>query len=323
MASYFKDKLLDLLPPVYREKDSTGDLRTFLQVPSETLDEIKALIDRMTSLFDIDTCEARFLPHIGAIVGCEYDPTRDPESQRREIKESVDRYRRNGTKESIRRSLERAGWRGNVDETYRSRLRLNSKGVLNVQKLPGKIYSMGVYQVECRNLIEGLRHALASEHPAGAKAYFKQWMNALLYSGDEILAYIAEIITTTIFAEPRHAFGLNKTALNSYMPLTRRETSWAYWRITDQVFAAHDLGGAGIRVDRWMGISANGKLNGLQLNEGKLADVDSASCLHLSCANFDVGTRGIEAKSTMRLCRSHLSKYRLARNIPCCEFQNI
>ncbi len=62
MASYFGKKLIDLLPPLYLERDGSGDLQTFLNVPATSLDELKELIDRFPELFDVDRCEDRFLP---------------------------------------------------------------------------------------------------------------------------------------------------------------------------------------------------------------------------------------------------------------------
>jgi len=61
MASYFEKKLIDLLPPLYRERDGSGDLQALLNVPAASLDELKELIDRFPELFDVDRCEDRFL----------------------------------------------------------------------------------------------------------------------------------------------------------------------------------------------------------------------------------------------------------------------
>ena len=59
MIGYFalrqaQDWLLDLLPPIYREQDVTGDLRAFLAIPAATLDEIKSLIDRLPDIWGDD-----------------------------------------------------------------------------------------------------------------------------------------------------------------------------------------------------------------------------------------------------------------------------
>lgn len=95
--AYFEEKLLDLLPPIYRERDQSGDLRAFLAIPAATLDEIKSLIDMLPDIWNVDACDPRFLPLLSEIVGYHFDPTRDPDVQRREIREIIEQYRRKGS----------------------------------------------------------------------------------------------------------------------------------------------------------------------------------------------------------------------------------
>ena len=45
MTGYFAKLLFDLLPPLYRIHDETGDLASFLQVPAASLDNFKDLIE--------------------------------------------------------------------------------------------------------------------------------------------------------------------------------------------------------------------------------------------------------------------------------------
>ncbi len=84
---YFEEKLLDLLPPIYRERDTSGDLQAFLAVPATTLDELKELIDSLPDIWDVDACDPRFLPLLASIVGYRFDSMHDPDTQRREIRE--------------------------------------------------------------------------------------------------------------------------------------------------------------------------------------------------------------------------------------------
>ena len=145
--AYFEDKLLDLLPPIYRERDESGDLRAFLAIPAATLDEIKSLIDALPNIWNVDACDPRFLPLLSAAVGYSFDPTRDPDVQRREIHEIVEQYRRKGSIPAIRRALINVGWQGEVEETFRSALRLNRRSMIARAKLPGELYSLGVYRI--------------------------------------------------------------------------------------------------------------------------------------------------------------------------------
>ncbi len=64
MPPYFEHKLTQLLPPLYRIEDETGDLRSFLNVTAPTLDELKELIDPFPRIFDVDVVEDRWLPHL-------------------------------------------------------------------------------------------------------------------------------------------------------------------------------------------------------------------------------------------------------------------
>ncbi|MDX2176301.1 MAG: hypothetical protein SF028_07500 [Candidatus Sumerlaeia bacterium] len=74
----FETRLLDLLPPVYREADAHGVLAAFLALPGAALDDLKALADRFPELFDVDRCEARYLPLLAALVGWPWDPAPTP-----------------------------------------------------------------------------------------------------------------------------------------------------------------------------------------------------------------------------------------------------
>jgi len=172
--TYFDKRLFDLLPPLYRIEDASGDLAAFLQVPAPTLDAFKDLIDRFPEIFDVDRCEDRFLPFLAALVGLPFDGTEDPRPQRRLIKEAVPTYRRKATIPAIRRSLTDTGWQGTLEETFRRALRLGSRSALNTSKLPGQIFSLGVYRVVCENQSVGLREALKFHHPAGTRNQTRQ-----------------------------------------------------------------------------------------------------------------------------------------------------
>lgn len=169
MPPYFDTRLFDLLPPLYRIEDESGDLAAFLQVTAPTLDDLKEKIDRFPEIFDVDRCEDRFLTFLAALVGLPFDGTEDPRPQRRRIKEAVPIYRRKATIPAIRRSLAETGWEGTLEETFRRALRLNSRPALNTSKLPGQIFSLGVYRVVCENQSAGLREALKFHHPAGTQ----------------------------------------------------------------------------------------------------------------------------------------------------------
>jgi len=105
----FDDRLMQLLPQVYRLADEGGDLRDFLRVFAPTLDWLKAKVDDFPVLWDLDHVPAEFLPFLGALVGYPYDYTRDPETQRRAMKFRIEFYRRKGTRYSLERVLAEQG----------------------------------------------------------------------------------------------------------------------------------------------------------------------------------------------------------------------
>lgn len=176
MSDWFKDNLLGLLPPLYEHNDEAGDLRTFLSLPAGTLDELKQAIDDFPTIFDVDHCDERFLPLLARLVGLEVDGTCSPDCQRRRVREAVEIYRRKGTIPAIERDFDALGWQGELQETFRSALRLNARSRLSSAKLPGLVFSLGVFRVLCLNQTEGLRDALVFHHPAGTRCFWLQFL---------------------------------------------------------------------------------------------------------------------------------------------------
>lgn len=172
--STFADRLRALLPDLYPLNDETGDLAILLQVVGPTFDALQATITALPTLAGVDTCPTEFLPHLAALVGVVYDPLGDPLLQRRTIREAVERYRRHGTLVALRRALEEAGWQGEIIETYRQVLRLNRRGRLNQQRLPGPQYNHGVFLVECATLLNGLESIIEDHQPAGTRCWLRQ-----------------------------------------------------------------------------------------------------------------------------------------------------
>ena len=225
------DYLLNMLPSVYREKDAAGDIKAFLSIPAISIEEIRALIDGFSSIFDVDSCDARFLPLIGALVGYDYDPLGDPESQRREIREAIDYYRRKGTASAITGTLTTRGWSGTVDETYLHILRLNKRGTLNNAKLAGQIFSTGACRIKSSNVVDGIRDILTDNTPAGVRVFFIQWLRSLGYSEVDIAVSVGLSITIAEFMTTDSTFKLGSSCLNSGEHLTTTLSTisdWAY-----------------------------------------------------------------------------------------------
>ncbi|MCL5102741.1 MAG: phage tail protein [Armatimonadetes bacterium] len=319
MSGYFDDKLLDLLPPIYREQDVTGDLRAFLAIPAATLDEIKSLIDRIPDIWDVDACDPRFLPILSAIVGYTFDPTRDPDAQRREIREVVEQYRRKSTIPAIRRALVDIGWKGEIEETFRKALRLNKRSVANHAKLPGRIHSLGVYRVECRNLVPGVRDALAEHHPAGMKVFFLQWLLSQESMEDGFQAALSRNVALHSTGRVHDVFVVGRRLLNSEFRLTKKQSTWHYWRITDHVTLTQGFERAGTLINRWHGRKPGPKLNGFVLNAESLLDVElSERRLGFTC-EVETTERGV-GPVVVRFAREHLNHSKLAHSSRSCRF---
>lgn len=313
MASYFADRLLDLLPPIYQERDTTGDLRAFLAVPAEALDELKDLIDRLPDAFDIDRCDARFVPLLGALVGYRFDATQDPEAQRREIREIVLSYQRKGTIPDIRQALANAGWHGEIEETFPKALRLNKRSRTNAAKLPGHIYSLGVYRLVCDEIVAGLREALAEHHPAGTKVFFTQWLRSQQTVASDPGANVGRVVTLPSDVRPRDAYIVGRTALNSRRPLSWRQNNWSLWQRTDQATVQQGIDQAAVLISRWHARSLKGRLNAFALNTGRTQKVDlSERRLAFTCP-IAVEPSDVTAQLLLRVTNGHLNRSKLAR----------
>lgn len=142
-----KETMKRLLPEVYIESDTGGDLDVFLSVIGLTLDDLKAKMDRIPGLASVRHCPPDFLSLLATLVGAEYDPQAHPTPQRQRIREAIERYRRNGTTQGLALELSRLGWNGEIIETFRKILRLNYRARLGRQKLPGHRYNHGIYGI--------------------------------------------------------------------------------------------------------------------------------------------------------------------------------
>lgn len=323
MSGYFalrqaQDWLIDLLPPLYAERDTTGDLRAFLAIPAKSLDELKSLIDSLPDIWNVDACGPRFLPLLAAIVGYSFDSTRDPDTQRREIREIVEQYRRKGTIPAIRRALVNVGWRGEIEETFRGALRLNKRSAIAHAKLPGELYSLGVYRIESRNIVPVIRETLAPQHPAGTRVFFLQWLLSQESMEDDCIAALRRTVALHSTGRIHDVFVVGRRLLNSDHKLTKRQTTWSYWQITYQSTLSQDFERAGVIINRWHGRMQGHKLNGFALNVERLLDVElSERRLQFEC---DVDTQEPGAKSVVfRLVRQHLNRSRLAHSTRSCR----
>ena len=321
MAPYFEKKLIELLPPLYRERDETGDLEAFLGIPAAALDELKEHIDRFPDLFDVDRCDARFLPLLGEIVGHRFEPLSDADTQRREIREAIEIYRRKGALPAIGRALADHGWSGRIEETFRQALRLNRRAVVGRSKLPGSIYSLGAYRVESDTVIPGLRERLASHHPAGTRAFFLQWLALLMSARSEFEVVSKERVRRIALGHLHETFVLGNNALNGSHRLTRTEKTWGLWWVTAGTALLHEVERAGVCIRRWHGRNPKFKLNGSALNGEQLPNVWISERRLAICCVVATQPGPTQPPTFFRLAGQDLNRARLNRSAPACTVQ--
>ncbi|MBT8340730.1 MAG: hypothetical protein HKP58_12520 [Desulfatitalea sp.] len=319
MSSYFDKNLIELLPALYRESDETGDLETFLKIPAATLDEIKLLIDRFPEIFDVDRCEDRFLPFLGEIVGHCFDPFTDTAVQRRLIREAVEIYRRKGTIPAVGRSLNAVGWQGRIEETFRKALRLNRRSTVGRAKLPGMIYSLGVYRIESDNIVQGVRAGLDFHHPAGTKVFFLQWLSSLLSMESDFEAAIKKVVEGVCLGHLHETFVVNHNALNTDYHLTRKNKTWGLWRITHGTTLMQDVEHAAVCISRWHGRRRQFRLNTANLNDERLPNLWISERRAAFCCEIETKLQETPAGVFIRLAGQDLNRSRLNRSTSACK----
>ena len=320
MAPYFEEKLIELLPPLYRERDETGDLEAFLQIPAGALDELKGYIDRFPELLDVDRCEDRFLPLLGAVLGHRFDPLADAQTQRARIREAIEIYRRKGTLPAIGRALADHGWSGRIEETFRQALRLNRRGVVGCSKLPGSIYSLGVYRVESDTLVPDLWDRLQFHHPAGTRVFFRQWLALLGSVASDVEVFTQERVRRIGLGQLKETFVVGHNVLNGPRHLTLTQKTWDLWWVSASTTLLHEVERAGVSIRRWHGRNPRFQLNGSALNGEQLPNVWVSERKLALCCVVETRLRPTPAPAFMRLGGQDLNQARLNRSTPACTF---
>jgi phage tail-like protein len=171
----YADRLAALLPEIQRVSDTTGDLTALLRIVGATLDEIDAAIAGLPDLASVDDCPPDFLRWLAGLVGVVYNPLADPAVERRRIREAVERARRRGTIDGMRRDLQALGWSGEIIEAHQAVMRLNTRGTMNQQKLPGDVYNIGIYGVTGVDPDNAAMAAVLDDHqPAGTRRWTEE-----------------------------------------------------------------------------------------------------------------------------------------------------
>ena len=284
----FAARLPGLLPPLWREQDSTGDLEAFLGIPAATLDEFKERLDALPSNFDLEVCDPAFLPVLAAMLRRAVPPDTDTTMQRRLLREAIPFHRRKGTVPAVLRSLEDLGWRGHLEETFRGMLRTNRRARLNSLRFAGTVHNQGVYRIASDNIVPGVRDALAAHHPAGVRVFFLQRLDSLEEAGQDAEAGVGQVLRRGTAVCPREEFVLNKARTNLPSSLTRRVAVRGAAHLRTGAYARQELTAAFGIAERWQGPRPGFPLNGARTNRAAMANTDLGA-LRLSL-EFEVET---------------------------------
>jgi len=115
MSVDFPELLYHTLPGLYRDKDSAGELRRFLEIVSEPLAMLHASITQLQDDCAIERCREELIPLIGTLVGVTVDPTQPARVQRAEVQDAIPFYRSKGLRSSLERYAETlTAWRATL-----------------------------------------------------------------------------------------------------------------------------------------------------------------------------------------------------------------
>lgn len=98
LSGFYQNRLFDFLPVQMKDDDATtGDLQSFIKVLALTLDEVKTYVDQFTDIFDIDRCDPKYFDALAYLLGYPLNRLDSVQSQRFQIKNAVELWRRKGT----------------------------------------------------------------------------------------------------------------------------------------------------------------------------------------------------------------------------------
>ena len=282
MSDWFKTHIHELLPAVYLEEDQQGDLKTFLQLVAEVLDELKGAMDAFPDIFAVERCNERFLPLLASLVGCPSKRSFPIETQRRLIREAVESYRRKGTLPVLMQELSNSGWQGHIEETFKQTCRLNNRSRLATSRLPGKLYSLGVYRVVSDSQSENVRKIVEKHHPAGTAVFFGQGMVAGPDQNDEPVLINLALIHQTAYCRTAQNFQLNSNRLNSSHHLNIQYLPACTMLITTSSQTKATIDYSALILSRYQGRKNTFQLNDLSLNKNELV-VCTPNEINLTC----------------------------------------
>lgn len=122
--SYFKEKLWELIPPVYRHEDGIaerpGALRAFIELIAEQAAVLRRSHDRLWDDAFIDLCDDWAVPYIGDLVATRMVSALNKRGRRVDVAKTIYYRRRKGTPRVLEELIaDITGWEGKVVESFR------------------------------------------------------------------------------------------------------------------------------------------------------------------------------------------------------------
>lgn len=102
-STFFRDNLLSYLPVEFAQQDrGIQDLSDYLEIVAVSQDEFQDFLDEFPTIFDVDECEAKYLPYLAKMLNYPLSGRDTEASQRLQLKYAVEWYKRKGLHESFR-----------------------------------------------------------------------------------------------------------------------------------------------------------------------------------------------------------------------------
>lgn len=122
--SYYKEKLWEMLPAIYRQEDGIaerpGTMRAFIELIAEQAAALRRSHDRLWDDAFIDLCDDWAVPYIGDLVATRMVSALNTRGRRVDVAKTIYYRRRKGTPRVLEELIaDITGWEGKVVESFR------------------------------------------------------------------------------------------------------------------------------------------------------------------------------------------------------------
>jgi len=125
LPQYYAEKLWELIPPVYRDEDRDGVLRSLTEVLAAQAAVLRRSTDRLWEDAFIDLCDSWAVPYLGDLVGTRMVSALDTRARRVDVANTIYYRRRAGTLAVLEGlTADITGWEGTVVEEFRQLARM-------------------------------------------------------------------------------------------------------------------------------------------------------------------------------------------------------